>query len=353
MADQAEPEIIFERRGAAGLVTLNRPRALNALTLRMVETMHAQLRAWETDEAVTRIVVRGAGGRAFCAGGDIRHIYEMGRAGRYEETVAFWLGEYQLDAYVKRYPKPYVALIEGVVMGGGVGISLHGDHRVASEAYLFAMPETGIGYFPDVGMTYTLPRLPGRTGTYLAMTGARIGAGDALAVGIATHYAKAAAFDALTDALADGGPIDEALAVHAAAPPEAGPLVRERAVIDTCFSAESAPAVLAKLDAEASAGSTFAAETAAVIRSRSPTSVLIAFEQMRRGPDLSFPDAMLTEYRLCERVMRGHDFYEGVRAVIIDKDGRPSWNPATLDTVDPAAIEAAFGPVSGTEPSFA
>lgn len=348
-----EPDIIFERRGQAGVITLNRPKALNALTLEMVGSMHAQLREWENDPGVSRVVVRGKGGRAFCAGGDIRHLYELGKSGRPEATNDFWIGEYQLDAYVKRYPKPYVALIEGVVMGGGVGISLHGDVRVASETYLFAMPETGIGYFPDVGMTYALPRLPGRTGTYLAMTGARIGAGDALAAGIATHFARADAFDAITDALAGDAEIEQALAAHAAAPPEPGPLVRQRSLIDECFSASNVQDVLGRLDVAASAGAGFAAETASLIRSRSPTSVTIAFEQMRRGPGLSFGEAMLTEYRLCQRVIRGHDFYEGVRAVIVDKDNTPAWRPASLDAIDPATIAAAFEPVGGSEPSFA
>lgn len=352
MTEQAEPEILFERRGAAGLILLNRPKALNALTLPMVQAMHEQLRAWESDEAVTRIVVRGAGGRAFCAGGDIRQIYELGRAGRFDETIAFWRSEYELDAYVKRYPKPYLALIEGVVMGGGVGLSLHGDVRVASENYLFAMPETAIGYFPDVGMTYALPRLPGKTGTYLAVTGARIGAGDALAVGLATHYAKAADFDAIVADLGAGGPIDEALAAHAAAAPEPGPLVRERSLIDECFSAKTVEDVLGRLEVAASAHSHFATETASLIRSRSPTSVHLAFEQMRRGGAMDFPEAMLLEYRLCTRVMRGHDFYEGVRAVVIDKDGKPDWRPARIDAVDPAAIAAAFEPSEGPEPDF-
>lgn len=353
MSDRADPEILFEKRGAAGLVTLNRPKALNALTLPMVRALHAQLRAWETDDDVSRIVVRGAGGRAFCAGGDIRLIYELGKAERFEDTIGFWLAEYRLDAYVQRYPKPYVSLIEGVVMGGGVGISLHGDVRVASEKYLFAMPETGIGYFPDVGMTYALPRLPGRTGTYLALTGARVGAGDALATGLATHFANAADFDAIIDALARGGTIDETLAAIVVEPPEPGPLVAERGLIDECFSADSVHDVLGRLDVAASSGAPFAAETAALIRSRSPTSVLIAFEQMRRGVGMSFEEAMLTEFRLCTRVMRGHDFYEGVRSIIVDKDGKPAWKPATLDAVDPAWIAAAFEPTGGAEPSFA
>lgn len=348
----SEADIAFETRGAAGLITLQRPKALNALTLPMVEAMHRQLRAWAEDPAVTRVVVRGAGGRAFCAGGDIRRIHALGRAGRLPEVMAFWRAEYCLDAYVKTYPKPYIALIEGIVMGGGVGISLHGDVRVAAESYNLAMPETGIGFFPDVGTTYALPRLPGRTGAYLALTGSRIGAGDALAVGLATHAARAADFDAIVARLAEGADIAGTLADVAAPLSDSGPLVAERACIDACFGADTVAEVLDRLDRAAGEGSDFAAETAATIRRRSPTSLTIAHAQMCRGGDLSFPEAMRAEYRLCERVMRGCDFYEGVRAVILDKDNRPAWSPATLAEVDVAAIAAAFEAREGGEPRF-
>ncbi|WP_238296200.1 enoyl-CoA hydratase/isomerase family protein, partial [Methylobacterium soli] len=217
MTDEAADEILFERRGPLGLITLNRPKALNALSLGMIRAMQAQLEAWAADPAVTRVAVRGAGGRAFCAGGDIRRIYECARAGNERDLYAIWQGEYGLVATVARFPKPYVALIDGIVMGGGVGISVHGPYRVASERYSFAMPEVGIGFFPDVGTTHLLPRLPGRTGTYLALTGARIGPGDALAVGLATHHAQAADFDAILDGLAAGRAIDGVLAGLAAA----------------------------------------------------------------------------------------------------------------------------------------
>ncbi|GJE60534.1 enoyl-CoA hydratase/isomerase family protein [Methylobacterium trifolii] len=347
MAEQTD-EILFERHGALGLVTLNRPKALNALSLPMIRGMHAQLDAWEADPAVTRVAVRGAGGRAFCAGGDIRYIYQCGKAGRFDDVFAFWSAEYALIARVQRFSKPYVSLIEGVVMGGGAGLSLHGPVRVASEGYDFAMPEVGIGLFPDVGMTYALPRLPGRVGTYLALTGARVGPGDALAVGLATHGSPAATFPAIIDALAEGGPVEAALGEGGAAPPT-GPLVAQRALIDACFYGETVADILARLDADVSP---FAAETAALIRTRSPSSLCIAREQMRRGPGLDFSEAVLTEYRIVTRVMRGHDFFEGVRAVIVDKDGTPHWRPETLAEVDHAAILSAFEPVDGPESRF-
>lgn len=344
----SEPEIICETRGAAGVVTLNRPKALNALTLAMVRDLARALDAWEADPAVTRIVVTGAGGRAFCAGGDIRQLYEAGRAGRHAEALTFWREEYLLNIRIKRYAKPYLSLIDGIVMGGGVGLSLHGSHIVAGERYLFAMPEVGIGFFPDVGATYALPRLPGATGAYLAMTGARIGPDDAAALGLATHRVGSDGIAALPDRLAAGDPVDEVLA-SLATPAGAGPAQRERPTIDACFAAESVASVLDRLDAAAHDGSAFAGETAATIRTKSPTSVALAFAQMRRGRDLGFEDAMAIEFRIVSRILDGHDFYEGVRATIIDKDGKPDWRPPTLGEVGEASIEAYFADLGPAE----
>jgi enoyl-CoA hydratase len=349
MVTEQTDEVVFERHGALGLVTLDRPKALNALTLGMTRAIRAQLRAWQDEPGVTRVAIRGRGGRAFCAGGDVRRIYDAARAGQHDAMYAMWHSEYDLVAAMALYPKPIVALIEGIVMGGGVGISVHGPHRVAAENYAFAMPEVGIGFIPDVGMTHQLPRLPGRSGTYLALTGTKIGLGDALALGLATQAARAADFPAILDDLARGGPIAPILSARAAPPPPPGPVVREAGLIDACFSAESVRAILERLDA---AGTDFAAETARTIRTRSPTSLCLALAQMRRGPGLTLPEAILAEYRLVTRIMQGHDFYEGVRAVLVEKDNRPAWKPATLDAVDPAAIEAAFGPADHPEPAF-
>ena len=185
-----EPEIICERRGASGLVTLNRPKALNAITHGMVGRLAEALDAWERDPSITCVLIKGAGGRAFCAGGDIRMLYEAGTGGEVGRALAFWRDEYLLNIRIKRYPKPYLALIDGFVMGGGVGVSLHGSHRVAGQRYSFSMPEVGIGFFPDIGATYALPRLPGETGMYLALTGARVGPEDAAAIGLATHLVR-------------------------------------------------------------------------------------------------------------------------------------------------------------------
>lgn len=346
MSETADGAVLCERRGAAGLITLNRPKALNALNLEMVRALRRALDDWAADSAVTRVVVQGAGERAFCAGGDIRRIHEEGRAGLYAEAETFFREEYELNALIQRYPKPYIALIDGIVMGGGVGVSLHGSHRVAGERTTFAMPETGIGFFPDVGATYALPRLPGFVGTYLALTGERIGQGDVLAFGLATHAATAARFPAIRDALAEGSPVEAAIGEGEV--PAPGPLHAERAVVETCFSADSVAEVLARLDAD---GSDFAKKTAATIRTRSPTSLTLALAQMRRGAALSFPEAMRLEYRILCRILRGHDFYEGVRSVLIDRDGKPDWQPATLEAVKASDIEAHVAPMAG-EPSF-
>ena len=341
----SEPEILCERQGCAGLITLNRPQALNALTLTMVREMRRALDSWEQDPAVTRVVVTGAGEKAFCAGGDIRRIYELGMAGRQDEALNFWREEYELNIRIKRYGKPYVALIDGIVMGGGVGVSLHGSHRVAGERALFAMPEVGIGFFPDVGATYALPRLPDETGTYLAVTGERIRAADMAALGLATHFVRSQDMGALRDALTRDEPVDAALA-SVAIDQGPGALEAVRPVIARCFSAESVPAILARLDAE---DTEFARKTAAAMRAKSPTSLVLAFEQMRRGATLSFEEALRTEFRIVSRICRGHDFYEGVRAVIIDKDGAPRWQPASLADVTPAAIEAYFADLGPAE----
>ena len=344
-SDQAaEAEILCERRGAAGVVTLNRPRALNALTLGMVRAMRAALDAWEKDPAVTRVVVTGAGGKAFCAGGDIRRLHDLGRAGRIEEARTFWAEEYRLNARIKSYTKPYVALIDGIVMGGGVGLSLHGSHRVASEKLVFAMPEVGIGFFPDVGATYALPRLPGATGTYLAVTGERIGLADACALGIVTHPVASAAMDEVLEELCAGEDIEQVLTARAVAP-GAPRLAAERDMIDRCFAGEDIPDILNRLLKEAGQGSENAGRLAALMRTKSPTSMAIACEQMRRGPSLSFPEAMQLEYRIVSRIAQGYDFYEGVRAVIVDKDQAPKWRPAQVEEVTSEAIAAYFAPL--------
>lgn len=341
-------EVICEKQGQAGLMALNRPQALNALTLGMVREMRRALDAWAVDPAVTRIVVEGAGEKAFCAGGDIRRLTDLLKAGEKDEALAFWREEYQLNALIKRYPKPYISLINGIVMGGGVGISLHGRYRVAGERYLFAMPEVGIGFFPDVGATYALPRLPGKAGMYLALTGERIKRADAKMFGLVTHAVNEDRAEDLRAGLLDGAPVDAALA-EASIDPGPPLLAGGRDLIDSCFSGESVSAIMARLDEAAAKGSAFAAKTAETMRIKSPTSMCLAFEQMRRGGGLDFEEAMKTEFRVVSRIAEGHDFFEGVRAVLIDKDNQPRWQPASLSDVDPMVIERYFADLGSEE----
>src|SRR5882762_9502750 len=218
-----EPEILLDRCGTAGIITLNRPAALNAVTRAMVRTLRDELEGWRHDGAVSRVILTAAGGRAFSAGGDLRHIYEAGRAGRQEESIAFWREEYFLNAMIKHYSKPYVALIDGIVMGGGVGVSVHGSHRIAGDHFAFAMPEVGIGFFPDVGATWFLPRLPGEIGTYCALTGERLRAADAVATGIATHRVESVRFAELVEALCGAVSVDAGRG-RCAEPPSPPPL---------------------------------------------------------------------------------------------------------------------------------
>jgi len=340
----AEPEAILERRGPAGFITLNRPKALNALTHGMVRSIMPQMRAWRDDPGVTRIVIMGAGEKAFCAGGDIRALYDMGRAGRLAEANAFWREEYTLNHLLKTYPKPIVALIGGIVMGGGVGMSAHGSHRVATDRLMFAMPEVGIGFFPDVGASWLLPRLPRRAGVYLALTGARIGLGDALALGLATHAVEQERLGEIAEALAGENDIDEMLGRFAFKGPGSS-LLERLGEIEAALGEPTIARVASALGKAAAAGSTFAAETLATMRMKSPTSMAIALEQMRRGAALSFAEAMRMEYRIVSRIAAGHDFLEGVRAAIVDKDQKPVWRPGRIEDIDEREIERHFAPL--------
>jgi enoyl-CoA hydratase len=345
--EPAESDILFERRGTAGVVTLNRPNTLNAVTGAMVRALARQLAEWETDPAVTRVILAAAGGRAFSAGGDLRALYDLGRAGRYEEALNFFREEYALNTRIKRYRKPYVALIDGIVMGGGVGISVHGSHRVAGDKFVFAMPEVGIGFFPDVGGTWFLPRLPSELGTYCALTGERLASADGVAAGIATHRVDSGRFPELLEALCGAVPVDAILAAFAQ-PAGEGPVMAQRAAIDRLFARDRVEDILAALDAPAAHGTDapFASAAAALMRTKSPTSLKIALAQMRRGRVLDFAACMRTEFRIVSRVLHGHDVYEGIRAVIIDKDQKPRWQPPTLEAVSAAEVERHFAPLA-------
>lgn len=341
-------DILFEVRDGLGLVTLNRPAALNALTLEMCRVYERQLGAWAEDKAVRAVLIQGSGERAFCAGGDVRAIWRAGKA-REPLTAEFFQAEYRMNRRIKVFPKPHIAVLDGVTMGGGVGISIHGSHRIATERTLFAMPETGIGLFPDVGTTHFLPRIRGGLGLYLGLTGARLHAADALFCGIATHYVPAARLGDLVPALARGSDIGAVLGEFAADPGQAA-LSAQRSSIDRCFVQDTLEAVL---DALAQEPGDWAAKTLEGLKTRcSPTSLKLTFEALRRGAKLDFDAAMIMEYRLSQACMAGHDFYEGIRALLIDKDNAPKWDPATLAGVTQELVDAHFEAPPGGDLRF-
>ncbi len=347
----SDAEILFERRGAAGIVTLNRPKALNAVTHTMVHALSAQLAEWADDDAVTRVVIMANGERAFSAGGDIRALYELGKAGKHKEALQFWADEYPLNAAIKNYRKPYVALIDGIAMGGGIGISVHGSHRVAFDRFSFAMPEVGIGFFPDVGATWFLPRMPGELGAYCALTGERFNAADGIAAGVATHRVPSARYGALVDGLTGTVSVDAVLSAFTE-PAGEGPISARRAAIDRLFTGNRVEAILAALDREAASTNVdaeWAGKTAALMRTKSPLSLKLALAQVRFGATADFATCMRTEFRIVSRIIHGHDFYEGVRAVIVDKDNKPVWQPATLGEVSDAEVARHFAPLGADE----
>lgn len=343
---EATRDLIVEQKGSAGVLTLNRPEALNALTHDMARGIRKALDRWIDDDRVRHVLIKGAGSKAFCAGGDLRDLYDTGmvkgRKGS-SEQLAFFADEYRLNAFIHAYPKPYIALVDGIVMGGGVGVSMHGRYRVGSEKLVFAMPEVGIGFFPDVGGTFILPRLKGEAGTFYALTGERVRQAEAFDVGILTHAVPSARFAELEAALAEAHEVKPVLdAFHA--PPDVDSLAPRLAAIDRLFNAPSVEEILSQLDAETGPFADVATKAASAIRAKSPLSVTLALHQMRIGRDLSFNDAMVIEYRIVSRILAGHDFYEGIRAVIIDKDNQPRWRPAALAGVDPGDIASHFAP---------
>ena len=334
------PEILFEHRGAVGLITLNRPKALNALTLGMLTAMRAQLTKWAGDPAVECVVIRGAGERAFCAGADIRAIRQSGLDGT-SYAVDFFREEYQLNAAIRHYPKPYIALIHGICMGGGIGVSVHGQYRIAGSTAVFAMPETGIGFLPDVGGSNFLSRCPGQIGLYLGLTGDRLDTRDALYVRLATHWVPSDEWPVLLDALERGdNPRDVTLELDRR--PQNSALSERRTKIDRIFSATSVEDCLTLLDRD---DKDWSHDLAALMRARSPTSLKLTYSQIRMGSGLEFDDCMRMEFRIASRILQGHDFYEGVRAVIIDKDNAPRWQPATLTEVEDSDVQAYFAPL--------
>ncbi|MBJ7533981.1 enoyl-CoA hydratase/isomerase family protein [Rhodomicrobium vannielii ATCC 17100] len=339
----AEAGVVCAEEGSAGLARLNRPKALNALTFAMIERLEAFLHACAVNPRIYGLVLE-AEGKAFCAGGDIRAIRDMATNAP-EEANRFYAAEYQHNWSLACFGKPHVALIDGAVMGGGVGVSLYGSHRVAGENFRFAMPETGIGFVPDVGGSWFLPRLPGKIGLYLALTGAVCDRADAHALGLATHCVPREGFAAIRAAMVEGQPADTVLnALHE--PPGSSALEALREPIDRLFAAPSLEDLLRGLEREYGPWRDFALATLDTLSARSPLALHLTFELHRRAATFaSLKDALTLEYRVATRLIRHADFAEGVRAAVIDKDRSPKWTHASIGAVDADLVASFFAPL--------
>ncbi|WP_306015636.1 enoyl-CoA hydratase/isomerase family protein [Oceanicaulis sp. MMSF_3324] len=336
-------DVIIRKAGSVGRITLNRPKALNALNQEMVTAMVEALQSWRSDDTVKAVVVDGAGEKGFCAGGDIRMLAESGKAGD-DRAWTFWRDEYQLNTLIAEYPKPYVALIDGITMGGGVGVSIHGEFRVAGDRTVFAMPETGIGFHPDVGGAYFLPRLNGELGVWMGLTGARLKTADCIAAGVATHYVpsenNAALIEALeTETLDDEGEKVDAIIERFSGDAGQSDLGMVQPLIDAAFEGDDADVIRNRLE---TADDAWSKAVLKILSGKSPTAVKVTLQALRKGADLSLRDVMVQDLRVSVRFLKdGSDFYEGVRAVIIDKDNAPNWGPAISD----AELGAYFEPL--------
>jgi len=354
MEPSATDEVLIRREGRAGRITMNRPKALNALTYAMVGRIWDALVAWQTDPAVELVLLDGAGDRALCAGGDVRTLYDS-RTNGSGFARTFWRDEYRLNALIGRYPKPYVAVMDGIVMGGGIGLSAHGDHRIITERSRLAMPETGIGLIPDVGGTWLLSHAPDRrgmsteTGTYLALTGQQFNGIEALDLGFANTLIMSARLpDALSEMIADGYP--DGVMIRNNSTIDEGPrssLFDLAPVIDAAFSFDRVEDILVAL--EGMSGD-WAVKTLADLRSKSPLALKLTLEALRRARNfVSLEETLNMEYRLTVRLYEHGEFLEGVRALIVDKDKAPHWNPPQLEAVTPAIVDAFFKPLPAEE----
>lgn len=339
-------DVLTQIEGRVARIRLNRPKALNALTTPMCEAMLEALDTWRTDPAIEVILLDHAEGRGFCAGGDIRMLAESG-AGDGAEARAFFHTEYRLNHRLFTYAKPTVAFMDGITMGGGVGLACPCDHRIATENTKFAMPETGIGLFPDVGGGWYLSRLPGRVGQYLALTGHRLDGAECLALGLATHYLPSAALDdAKARIAADPAALAATLDALAETPPEAR-ILADREAIDRLFASDVLEEIYAALEAD---DGEWAQQTLATLKTKSPQTMKVSLRLLHEGAMMpTFEDEMRQEYAVGCRVVQRHDFLEGVRAVIVDKDNAPRWEPATPEGVSPHVIDQIFAPLPVAE----
>ncbi len=344
-----DEEVFFEVKESLGLITLNRPKALNALTLSMVRKIHPKLKEWENDSSIKYVLIKAQGEKAFCAGGDIRALHDWGKNNE-DEAIGFYREEYTLNQYIKRYPKPYISLVNGIVMGGGVGLSVHGSHRIAGENYSFAMPETGIGLFPDVGGSFFLSRLKYEAGTYLALTGSRIKAADAIFLQTATNFVKSENFSSIINDLSKGerDPGD-IITSYSSSPDEKSEF---EMISDFSLKNFKGNTIEEIIDNLKNNNSDLATKILSIIGTKSPTSLKVALRSLQLGKKNSFEDCMKMEFRMVNKVMNDHDFYEGVRALIIDKDNKPSWSPKSIEDVEDSFVDEFFHSLTENELKF-
>lgn len=341
VVDDAFAYVLARREGAVGHITLNRPQALNALTLEMVRSIAGTLDAWSRDQRISTVLLDGAGDRGFSAGGDIREL-RASALGRTDLAETFWREEYRLNAQVARYPKPIVTIMDGIVMGGGIGLASHASHPVATDRLRAAMPEVGIGFVPDIGATYLLSRAPGQLGTHLALTGQAVGAADAIFCGLARFAVAADGVAALTAALHHG-----TLPSSAPDAAPAGELASARAWIDDCYAADSVTEILARLRARSEPAAPAAADA---IDGKSPTSLAVTLVALRRARELDSLEACLDqEFRMACRILHTPDFAEGIRAAVIDKDRSPRWDPPADSCPATSDVEAYFADLGDRE----
>lgn len=343
-------EVILDRVGSAAVIRLNRPKALNSLNLPMVRAIREAMEQYLDDASIRAVILKGEGERGLCAGGDIRVLYDMGKRSDSEAT-RFWREEFPLNYAISHYAKPYVALMDGITMGGGVGLSAHGRHRIVTERTRLAMPETGIGYFPDVGATWVLPQAPGEVGTWMGLTGIEVDAAGAIYAGLADVLVPSDRLDALVEAIgalagdAEDGNVEATIA-RFSVPTTESALEKNRSVIDRCFGFDRVEDII---EALADEGGEFAATTRDTMLKRSPTSLKLTLRLLRAGRQSSgLVECLEREFGAGAEILRNHDFYEGVRAAIIDKDRNPQWSPASLDEVHAESIDAYLGGKHGS-----
>jgi len=346
--DAVEPEVLFTRDGQLGQITLNRPGSINALTHGMVNAIQAMLDEWADDPVIRTVLLTGSGERGLCAGGDILSLYRDATSGDGTAAEAFFRDEYRLNAGIANYPKPFVAIMDGLVLGGGIGLSAHGSHRVVTERSSLGMPETGIGFVPDVGGTWLLSHAPGELGTFLALTAGFVRAEDAIALGMADCFIGSDRIPALTAALATTD-ADRAIASLRQDPPSSA-LLAQQTWIDRAYIGDSVAAIIDRLRASSDDAAQGAAQS---MSAKSPTALAVTLASLRRAGRLpSLEAALEQEYRVSIRAQRSPDFAEGVRAQIIDKDRQPRWIPATLNEVDPAHVDSYFAPLDPSDAQF-